>query len=225
MGKVLYLRKGETHTKPTKYLNKGQLITMNLGNGSKQYRVLKMIGTVAEVLAMYEYSTDQFFNDSPVLNNKYFNSNLDNVLDINFYSTLSENAKKAIVPKTITQYKYIFSNAVLTDTHASYADYSTKTVVGTPHDTKIYALDIEDIEEYFGGVFSKSDLWTLFWNTPSAPSVLTYPWLRSAVTGTSDNWYVSGSSGYTYNYIYNGSGCAARPSFQIDLTKVSWEVS
>ena len=89
MGKVLYLRKGETHTKPTKYLNKGQLITMNLGNGSKQYRVLKMIGTVAEVLAMYEYSTDQIFN---VNNNSYLNSDLDYVLNVNFYNTLSVKA-------------------------------------------------------------------------------------------------------------------------------------
>ena len=36
MGKVLYLRKGETHTKPIKRPNKGQLITMDLGNGRKQ---------------------------------------------------------------------------------------------------------------------------------------------------------------------------------------------
>ena len=51
MGKVLYLRKGETHTKPKKRINKGQLITMDLGSGSKQYRVLKIVGTVVEVLA------------------------------------------------------------------------------------------------------------------------------------------------------------------------------
>ena len=222
MGKVLYLRKGEIHTKPTKYLNKGQLITMNLGNGSKQYRVLKMIGTVAEVLAMYEYSTDQIFNAN---NNSYLNSDLDYALNVNFYNTLSQKAWSAIVPKTVIQYGYVFSNDVLTTTHASYANYATKTAVSTLHDSKVYALDIEDIEEYFDGVFSKSDLWTLFWNTPSAPSVLTYPWLRSAVTGTQDNWYVSGSSGYTYNYVHNGSGDAARPAFQIDLTKIPWEVA
>ena len=222
MGKVLYLRKGETHTKPTKYLNKGQLITMNLGNGSKQYRVLKMIGTVAEVLAMYEYSTDQIFNAN---NNSYLNSDLDYALNINFHNTLSANAWSAIVPKTVIQYGYVFSNDVLTTTHASYANYATKTAVSTLHNRMVYALDIEDIEEYFGGVFSKSDLWTLFWNTSSAPSVLTYPWLRSAVTGTQDNWYVSGSSGYTYNYVHNGSGDAARPAFQIDLTKIPWEVA
>lgn len=222
MGKALYLRKGEIHTKPTKYLNKGQLITMNLGNGSKQYRVLKMVGTVAEVLAMYEYSTDQIFNAN---NNSYLNSDLDYALNVNFFNTLSPAAWRAIVPKTVIQYGYIFSNDVLTTTHASYANYATKTAVSTLHNRMVYALDIEDIEEYFDGVFSKSDIWTLFWNTPSAPSVLTYPWLRSAVTGTQDNWYVSGSSGYTYNYVHNGSGDAARPAFQIDLTKIPWEVA
>ena len=94
-----------------------------------------------------------------------------------------------------------------------------------PNGTGKITVNGKDIEEYFGGVFSKSDLWTLFWNTSSAPSVLTYPWLRSAVTGTQDNWYVSGSSGYTYNYVHNGSGDAARPAFQIDLTKIPWEVA
>lgn len=222
MGHCLFLRKGETHTAPLKRVNKGQLITMNLGNGSKQYRVLKMNGTVAEVLAMYEYSTDQIFNAN---NTSYLNSDLDYALNVNFYGTLPVNARKAIVHKTVVQYGYTFSNNALTATHASYADYSTKTAVSTLSDRRVYALDIEDIEEYFGGVFSKSDLWTLFWNTPSAPSVLTYPWLRSAVTGTSDNWYVSGSSGFTYNYVHNGSGDAARPAFQIDLTKIDWEVA
>lgn len=223
MGKVLYLRKGETHTKPKKRLNKGQLITLDLGNGRKQYRVLKMIGTVAEVLAIYEYSTDQIFNAN---NNYYLNSDLDYVLNVNFYGNLSQKARDAIVPKTVVQYSYLFSTSVFNEnTHASYANYSSKTTLSTVQNRNVYALDIEDIEEYFGGVFSKSDLWTLFWNTPSAPSVLTYPWLRSAVTGTQDNWYVSGSSGYTYNYVHNGSGDAARPAFQIDLTKIPWEVA
>lgn len=223
MGKVLYLRKGETHTKPTKRINKGQLITMDLGNGSKQYRVLKIVGTVAEVLAMYEYSTDQIFNRN---NNSYLNSDLDYVLNVNFYGNLSAKARDAIVPKTVVQYSYLFSTSVFNEnTHASYANYSSKTEVSTLTNRRAYALDIEDIEEYFDGVFSKSDLWTLFWNTSSAPSVLTYPWLRSAVTGTQDNWYVSGSSGYTYNYVHNGSGDAARPAFQIDLTKIPWEVA
>lgn len=223
MGKILYLRKGETHTKPTKRINKGQLITMDLGNGSKQYRVLKIVGTVAEVLAMYEYSTDQIFNSN---NNYYLNSDLDYVLNATLYRSLSQKAKDAIVPKTVVQYSYLFSTSVFNEnTHASYANYSSKTTLSTVQNRNVYALDIEDIEEYFGGVFSKSDLWTLFWNTPSAPSVLTYPWLRSAVTGTQDNWYVSGSSGSTYNYVHNGSGCAVRPAFQIDLTKIPWEAA
>ena len=223
MGHCLFLRKGETHTAPLKRVNKGQLITMNLGNGSKQYRVLKIVGTVAEVLAMYEYSTDQIFNAN---NNSYLNSDLDYALNVNFHATLSQKARNAIVPKTVVQYSYLFSTSVFNEnTHASYANYSSKTTLSTTQNRNVYALDIEDIEEYFGGVISKSDLWTLFWNTPSAPSVLTYPWLRSAVTGTSDNWYVSGSSGFPYNYVHNGSGDAARPAFQIDLTKVQWDVA
>lgn len=200
---------------------KGQLITMDLGNGAKQYRVLKVDGTVAKVLAMYEYLTDQVFNTGGNWN--YEASPLALSLNRDFFATLSETARDAISVVTLTQYQYAFSTAVFNaTTHASHADYSTKAYVAMIPNYKVYALGIEDIEEYFNGTFSKEDVWEMFWGVRSAPSVLTYPWLRDVVTGAADAWYVSGSSGFTYNYTVSGAGNSARPAFLIDLSKIKW---
>lgn len=224
MGHVLYLRKGLVHTAPVVSLHKGQLITMDLGNGSKLYRVLKVDGTVAKVLAMYEYLADQVFNTGNNWN--YESSPLGLALTQNFFNTLSQTAKDAISIVTLTQYKYTFSPAVFNaETHASYADYSTKTYAAMIPNYRVYALGIEDIEEYFNGTFSKEDVWEMFWGVRSAPSVLTYPWLRDVVTSTTDAWYVSGSSGFTYNYTVSGAGNSARPAFLIDLSKIKWEAA
>lgn len=224
MGHCLMMRKGEVHTAPVVFPNKGQLITMDLGNGSKQYRVLKVDGTVAKVLAMYEYLTDQVFNTGSDWN--YDSSLLDTALNQNFFAALSETAKDAIAIVTLTQYKYTFSTAVFNaTTHASHADYSTKNYVAMIPNHRVYALGIEDIEEYFNGTFSKEDVWEMFWGVRSAPGVLTYPWLRDVVAGAAEAWYVSGSSGFTYNYTVSGAGNSARPAFQIDLTKIPWEVA
>lgn len=209
-------------------LNKGDLITMDLGNGSKQYRVLKMNGSVAEVLAMYEYNTSTKFNTN--YSNIYMDGELDVALNNTFYNTLSATAKSAIVEKNIIQYAYSGTSSVYNaTTHASYANYSTKELVTTVGNRKVYALDVEDIEQYFGGtggsvddkttgVFSTVDIWTFFWNQSSKISV--YPWLRSADANDSKRAYsVLGTNGYLASDGISLDG-AVRPAFQIDLSKI-----
>ena len=137
--------------------------------------------------------------------------------------TLSDTAKDAIVDKTITQYQYTYKySAYNTTTHASYAGYSTKATKADVGSRHIYALDVEDIENYFSNTFSTSDIWKLFWNTTSAPSTVTYPWLRSASASNSNAaWFVAGSLGGV-DYTSAGKSDAARPAFQIDLSKIGW---
>lgn len=93
----------------------------------------------------------------------------------------------------------------------------------------VFALDISDIEIYFGGnfagksgVFSTEDLWEMFYDVRTKPTPNTYPWLRSAVANSSECWYISDPSGIVYKYGVTETGFSARPAFYIDLNKISW---
>lgn len=219
--------KYETVVMPTK----GDLITMTLGNAApaagtnNQYRVLKIDGTIAEVVAMFDQSTSQTFGS----NNTYVGSGLDTYLNSTWYNNLSTDAKAAIVAKSVQQYAYSYNSSVYNaTTHASYADYSTKATKGSAVSRYVYALDVEDIEMYFGGTsstagtFSTANIWTLFWNTTSAPATATYPWLRSASTGNSNTAFIVYGSRGDVSITRVSFGYAARPAFTIDLSKIEW---
>lgn len=205
---------------------KGDLITMTLGNAApaagtnNQYRVLKIEGSVAEVVAMFDQSTSQKFDDE--MDNTYAGSALNTYLTT-WYNNLNADAKAAIVAKNVQQYQYTWSLSVYNaTTHASYADYSTKAAKGSAVSMYVYALDVEDIEQYFGGTFGNADIWTMFWNTTSAPGIITNPWLRSARAGESQSAFlVYCRDGYV---DFDGAlgGYAARPAFTIDLSKIEW---
>lgn len=146
-----------------------------------------------------------------------------------FYNTLSFLAKEAIVQGNVEQYSYSFNSASFnTSTHASYADFSTRAYM-EPVTTEIFALDVYDVELYFGGnsdgksgVFSTEDLWEMFYDVRTKPTPNTYPWLRSAVANSSECWYISDPSGIIYKYGVTETGFSARPAFYIDLNKISW---
>lgn len=228
---------------------------MSLGNATPtwgtqdQYRVLKIDGSIAEVMAMYQISSSRKWNydtssysSTATANYTYNGSLLDTYLNTTWYATLSSDAKNAIVAKTIKQNKCDsnFSSYNAT-THASYATYPG-TVFGTMS-RNVYALDIEDIEEYFGGssssigTYSTDDIKTMF----GSPS--TTEWLRSArgfyqssnsrityyyflVWAVDSSGYLdSYSSAYYYvsttgNSFWYSYSCAVRPAFQVDLSKL-----
>ena len=211
---------------------KGDLITMDLGGDyatglQNTYRVLKTEGNTALVISMFDAKTAQSFGSS----NTYKNSALDTYLNTTWYGTLNSTAKSAIVASNITQYSYMYNN-----NPASYADYSSKSTVEIITGKYVYALDIEDIEEYFGGTaggtdkntagkFSSTDIYTLFWNTTEKPETITHPWLRSGIANDSNlAWYIDSDDGilsfsnvgYTYNFF------VARPAFKIDLSKIPY---
>ena len=213
-------------------VNKGNIIKMNLGNTATptwgtlhQYRVLKREGSKALVMSMYT-PTNSTFGSSQTYNG----STLDTYCNTTWYNTLSDEAKAAIVDQTISQYKY--SSGSTSTSHMSYATYSSKTLVGsmTRH---CYALDVEDIEEYFGGTagsasattqgtFTKEQLLTMFFNQTSTLSY--FVWLRSASSsGSSSCWYVYGGNGYV-NYDSCTDSYGVRVAFVIDLSKISYEI-
>lgn len=159
--------------------------------------------------------------------NTYGGNTLDNYLNITFYNSLSDAMKQAIVDSIITQYAY-FGFGGFTPEHTSQADYATKLVVESGLTRKVYALDEEDIEKYFGGTdtvagtFSEADLWELFWNSRSEPADAVETWLRSA---DRDRPYLAlflhGHHGEITSVIAT-STFAARPAFKIDLSKIDW---
>lgn len=209
---------------------KGDLITMNLDGTDRLYRVLKIVNeTVVEVLTMWNLSTRQEFHTS---RNDYGGSYLDRYLNRTWYNTLSTAAKAAIVAKNnINQYQYSLDNDYGSTIHASWAKYSSKTLKYSIGERYVYALDVEDIEMYFGGTggsvndknpatFSETDLLIMFWNQESYPAEM--PWLRSAYNGNSKRaWAVRGTRGVI---DYNGvdGEYEVRGAFQIDLSKINF---
>lgn len=211
---------------------KGEIITMDLGAPTpyagiaNQYRVISVNGNIAEVVAMYDAAQIAFGSDHT---KTYAGNELDNYLNNTWYNALSAEAKAAIVSKTITQYLYTPNEGTYdASSHASYADYSTKSVYGNVGERYVYALDVEDIEQYFGGTDSEegaygdSDIFTLFWNVPSRPANYTYPWLRSADSLGNNAYYVRGYNGVINRQATNSTDRSARPAFCVDCTKIQW---
>lgn len=198
--------------------SKGQIITMNLDGTDREYRILTINGNIAEVVAMFDPNTRCTFNSNNV--NTYGGGDLDTYLNTTWYGGLTTAAKNAIVSKTLTQYQYSYDFYAYNETtHASYAKYSTKSVKASGLTRKVYALDIEDIENYFNHTFSEADILELFWNVRTKPSSAKEVWTRSAISGKSNMaWYVG-----TYGYMSNGrvtNNNAVRPAFTIDLSKI-----
>lgn len=201
---------------------KGDLITMNLDGTDRLYRVLKVVdGTTVEALGMWDAISTTFSND---MTNPYAGKSLDVRLNTTWYNSLTNDAKAAIVPRGITQYKYSVSSSVYnSSSHASYFDYSTKSIKSDIGNRYVYALGIEDIEEYFGGIFGYSDIFQTFWNQASTPGAK-YIYLRDADAAKSGTVCVLFGSGYINSARVDTSGIA-RPAFQIDLSKIDFTIN
>lgn len=85
----------------------------------------------------------------------------------------------------------------------------------------IYLLDIEDIENYFGGEYDAEDLWMFFFNEtdisdgPSPAPI--------ALRSSSGNIVYSFKSQTGVISTSNTNIAMSRmPAFQIDLSKISW---
>lgn len=212
---------------------KGDLITIE----SKQYRVLKITKTVAEVLAMYNSATSQAFDTSGD-SNVYANSSLDVYLSQTFYNSLSTTMQNAIVAKTFQQDSWYYGSsssaiAKYNGTYQTTNNYTLSlmsTTFGVSISRKCYVLSCQDVIDYLevttsmgsaDTTLTSENVWRMFWNQTTSPGS-TYPWLRSATSDSSiDAFCVNGSSGNLVNFSV-GSASAVRPAFQIDLSKVEF---
>ena len=214
--------------------NKGDIITID----SKQYRVLKTEGTVAEVLCMYDANSSiKFDSASSNYNNTYAGKNIDTYCNNTFYSGLSAVMKSAIVDKTFTQDSWKMTSSVPTESHytgkyGSSAYYLTlvNSAYGSSITRHCYCLSVQDVLDYLEATTSMGtsdttltdiNIWKMFWNITTSPDAK-YIWLRSA--GSSNSIYAFDVNGF-YGYLgfYNvDRAYAARPAFQIDLSKIDW---
>ena len=209
--------------------SKGDIVTIE----NKQYRVLKVSGTIVEVLAMYDATTSQIFNTTSKTvtftsgdsGQQYKGSDVDTYLNETFFATLSTTMRTAIVPKNINQDMWGDSSSLIHYRpyyHLTYGSEEKYYYVGTygtadVGSRNVYILSIGDIIDYLGvpdnGDFTDTDILQMFWGETSNRKSL---WLCSAYG--KDNRYIYYVDTY-YNYIsglqYN-SGRAVRPAFQID---------
>ena len=214
--------------------NKGDIITLD----SKQYRVLKLNGTVAEVLCMYDANSSiKFDSASSGRNNTYARKNIDNYCDNTFYSGLSAAMKTAIVDKTFTQDSWEYTTSAPTKLHYT-GKYGSSTyyltlanvAFGTSITRHCYCLSVQDVLDYLEATTSMgtsdttltdTNVWKMFWNVTTS-SYVKHIWLRSADSSKSiyaflvDNNYGVLVGSNVYNDI------VARPAFQIDLSKIDW---
>ena len=224
---------------------KGDIITLD----SKQYRVLKTEGTVAEVLATYAATVQPFGTTKT-----YANSDVDTYCNTTFYNTLSADMQNAIVTKTFIQDKWYAGGVVGGDldegsgsgdpkyngTYDWYDgdDWYTESYIvslsnaqyGEAILRKIYLLSVQDIIDYLN-VTS---------NMTASNTTLTGNNLYNLFGMTSEDILLSSAPANSYYEngqivagIASGGQCfidrtgvannrTIYPAFQIDLSKISW---
>lgn len=221
-----------TAKKVAPVVEKGDLITIE----NKLYRVLKVNGSVAEVLAMYDSTTSQDFDTSGT-SNVYANSSLDVYLSQTFYNSLSTTMQNAIVAKTFQQDSWYYGSsasaiAKYNGTYKTTYNYTLSlmsTTFGASISRKCYVLSCQDVIDYLevttsmgsaDTTLTSENVWKMFWNQTTSPGSTS--WLRSAFYDYSYNaFYVSGRYGDLRNGFVD-SPCAVRPAFQINLSKIDW---
>lgn len=211
--------------------SKGQIITMNLDGTDREYRILKLNGDIAEVLCMSTVTKSKVGDK-----NTYAGGSLDTYLNSTWYNTLTAAAKAAIVSKTFNQDSWYWG----TDGSPVYSGHYGTAVPGTGSysvskgsDTygaqitrNVYALSVQDVIDYItdttvgDGKLENYNIWKMFWNTTTQPSISENPWLRSAGAGsTSYVWDVAAEFG-RISRNFADFGDAVRPAFTIDLSKI-----
>lgn len=212
-------------------VTKGQIITMNLDGTDKQYRVLKVSNTIAEVLSMSDASSQQFASSGQT----YENGVLDTYLNSTWYNTLSATAKAAIVDRTFRQDSWYWGTQGNPDYQGKYSGDTAYQLslgnasFGNEITRHAYAISVQDVLDYLevtpqmtqaDTTLTYDNVWTMFWNSTTTHNGNI--WLRSAnASNASYAFYVIGDFGSLYNRNAYTSN-AVRPALTIDLSKIEW---
>ncbi len=228
---------------------KGRIISMDLdGNGAKQYRVLRCDNGIAKCLAMYNLSEKSAYNfttdtgifDGGTNGMLYAGGTLDTYLNTTWYNTLTNSAKAAIIPEYIVQYMYKYyeePNTANTPTYTYqfekdwsgvYKNYDKIDSVEIGY-RNIFVPDFKDIADYFGKVcITSNELSQLFFDSDIKSHQ--YIWLRSVSGVVSYTCYAHtilaqvGNIYISTKDVTSLSDCSTRPVFNIDLSKILYNV-
>ena len=230
-GTVYNILKGRTLINGTGYditfappfPRKGDLITMNLDGTDRLYRVLKIVdGTTVEVFRVQNLNEMIGYSGSA----EYAGNRIDVALNQTYYNTLTTAAKNAIVAKDINQYSYAGSNQWASGRASTFYYPANKWLRYHVGDRFVYALDLEDVEEYFDSKYTSNDLNTVFFQDYIGTSSDKRLWLRSMDTNHDD--YAASILYGTYAVItgtpYYGQ-YGVQPAFQIDLSKIDFTIN
>lgn len=202
---------------------KGDLITMNLDGTDRLYRVLKIMdGTTVEVFRVQNLNKMIGYSSSAV----YAGNSIDVALNQTYYNTLTTAAKNAIVAKDINQYSYASSNQWTNDRASTFYYPANKWLRYHVGDRFVYALDLEDVEEYFDSKYTSNDLNTVFFQDYIGTSSDKRLWLRSMDTNHDD--YAACIIYGTYALIRGmpySDPQGVQPAFQIDLSKIDFTIN
>ena len=226
---------------------KGSIISMDLdGNGSKQYRVIKSSGEVAQIMAMYETLTSKWNADTSKTTTmgtltvaKYEGSDIDTYLNTTWYNTLTSATKAAIVPESVVCDAWYWDNTGDPDYTGTYGtdvpgtiNYTiSKYTGGTLNigNRNVFALSVQDVIDYLNdssvqvdttAILRNVNIWKMFWNDEVLHSGKN-PWLRSSRTDYSDYaWRVDGIVGYLGHNSGVGSSLVVRPTLNLNLSQL-----
>ena len=230
-----YVEYGNSNEEVDNGPKKGDIITLNDG---KDYRVLKMDGSNAFVLGLFNAngasvkycSKVETENFGGTIGVKYQGCDIDNYLENTWYAGLASSQSEmynAIQPKTISQnmYKGLGEPSAVDDfTGVTYKcqngtnSYTNFLFIGTATvgERHAYILDVSDIYEYYGkNVITTSELMNVFFNKESATSS-TY--FRSAnSSGANNAWAIFSIVSTIFTVYTDRTNFWLQPAFVIDL--------
>lgn len=214
---------------PVVYPVKGDIITIDTLSGS--FLVLNINGSIAEVFSRQNYSSNSWPASS---GQTYVGSNPDTRCNSNFYSSLSAGVKAAIVDKTIRQDSWYRSTTGSPDYKGRYSTSTNYDIslgsatFGAEITRHCYSLSVQDIIDYLGvttdmgyadSTLNRTNIRAML-NSTSA-SV----WTRSANAGNAAQGLIINSNTGAIAAGANSSSYGIRPTFQIDLSKIAWEIT
>ena len=157
---------------------------------------------------------------------QYAGNNIDVALNQTYYNTLTTAAKNAIVAKDINQYSYASSNQWTNDRASVFYYPANKWLRYHVGNRFVYALDLEDVEEYFNSKYTSNDLNTVFFQDFIGPSSDKRLWLRS-MDSTHDDYaacIIYGTYAVIRGMPYSDPQ-GVQPAFQIDLSKIDFTIN
>lgn len=215
--------------------SKGNLITIE----DKSYRVMKIDGTTALLMANYSIGTMAMYSSSvtttsfgSITGAKYEGSDIDTHLNTTYYNSLSIALKSAIIPTNIKQSMYNvkwgtdYTNLKMTTYDGTVYSAGKVAEIDISSPRNIFVLDLDDIAEYYSGIstITSSMLGELLLADKNDT------WLRSSTDMTNYFRIFSGNyaeSIYGPCLVYGAGGTKTIvnvvPAFYIDLSKIEYK--